>query len=73
MDLLKGELVPRARHVTSTLNGNQVTGIGDKRVTSVKEEEDQEPMTVPQIEMEPKNWLCFVVGETCSYSDTCNV
>jgi hypothetical protein len=33
--------------VTSTLNGNQVTGIEAERVTDLKEE-DQEPTTIPQ-------------------------
>jgi hypothetical protein len=36
-----------------------VIGREDERVTYVKEEEDQEPMTIPEIKMEPKNWLLF--------------
>jgi len=40
-------------HVISTLDGNQVTGIEAERVSSVTEEEDQEPMTIPEIKTEP--------------------
>jgi len=74
MDLLKGELGSSGKTcVTSTLNGNQVTGIEDDRITYIKEEEEQEPMTSPEIKMESKNCFGFVEGETCSYSETCNV
>lgn len=40
--------------VMSTLGRNQVTGIDAERVSSVTEEEDQEPMTIPEIKTEPK-------------------
>jgi hypothetical protein len=45
----------------------------DERVIYIKEEEDQEPTTVPQIKMEPKHCFGFVEGETCCYSETCNM
>jgi len=71
MHLLKGGLGSSGKTcVTSTLNGNKVAGIEDERI---KEEEDQEPMTIPEIKMEPKNCFGFVEGETFSRSDTCNV
>jgi len=38
----------------STVGGNRVTGIEAERVSSVREEEDQEPMPIPEIKMEPK-------------------
>ena len=50
-----------------------MTGIEDERVTYIKEEEDQEPTTILEIKIEPKNCLCFVEGETCSYSETRNM
>jgi len=49
-----------------------VTCIEAEGVTDIKEE-DQEPTTIPEINMEPKNCLCFVEGETGSYSETCNM
>ena len=53
MDLLKGELGSCSKTcVTSTLDGNQVTGIEAVWVTSVKEEEDEEPTTVPELKTE---------------------
>ena len=39
--------------VTSTADGNQVTGIEGERVSSVTEEEDQESAAVPEIKTEP--------------------
>ena len=41
------------RCVTSTVDGNQVTGIEGERVSSVTEEEDQESTTIPEIKTEP--------------------
>jgi hypothetical protein len=55
MDLLKGELGSSSKPcVTSTLDGNQVTGIEADWVTDIKEEEeDQEQITIPEIKTEP--------------------
>jgi hypothetical protein len=54
MDLLRDELGSCSETcITSTLDGNQVTGIEAEWVTSIKAEEDQEPMTIPEIKMEP--------------------
>ena len=39
--------------VTSTVDGNQLTGIEGERVSSVTEEEDQESSAVPEIKTEP--------------------
>ena len=55
MDLLEGELGSSSKTcVTSTFDGNQVSGIEAEWVTEIKEEEDQEPTTIPEIKMEPK-------------------
>ena len=55
MDLLKSELGSSSKTcVTSTLDGNQVTGIEAVWITDIKEEEDQEPTTIPEIKTEPK-------------------
>ena len=70
MDLLKGELGSSSKRcVTSTLDGNQVTGVEAEWVTDIKEEEDQEPMTIPEIKTEPMvsvvpvvNICAFLVG-----------
>jgi hypothetical protein len=54
MDLLKGEIGSSNKTcVTSTVDGSTATSIGDKRVSSVTEEEDQEPMTILAIKTEP--------------------
>jgi hypothetical protein len=55
MDLLKGEFGSSSKTcVTSTVDGNNVTGIEAERVTYIQEEEGQEPMKIPVIKMEPK-------------------
>ena len=47
MDLLKGELGSCNKTcVTSTVDGNTVASIEAERVSSVTEEEDQEPMAI---------------------------
>jgi hypothetical protein len=54
MDLRKGERGSRRdTFVTSTVDGNQVTGIEGERFSSVIEEEDQESTTIPEIKTEP--------------------
>jgi hypothetical protein len=54
MDLLKGEFCSSCKTcVTSTLNGNKVTGIEAERVTCIQEEEDQEPTKIAVIKTEP--------------------
>ena len=55
MDLLEGELGSSSKTcVTSTLDGNRVTGIEAVWVTEIKEEEDQEQTTIAEIKTEPK-------------------
>ena len=69
MDLRKGEhCSSSATCVISTLDGNQVTGIEAERVSSVKEEEDQESVTIPEIKTEPKvSGVPFKGFITCVY------
>jgi hypothetical protein len=70
MDLLKGELGSSSKTcVTSKRDGNPVTGVEAEWVTNIKEEEDQEPMTIREIKTEPKvsvvpvvNICTFVIG-----------
>jgi hypothetical protein len=53
MDLLREEFGSSTeRCISSTLDGNQVTGIEAAWVTNIKEE-DQEPMTTLEIKKEP--------------------
>ena len=55
MDLLEDELGCSSKTcVTSTLVGNQVTGIEADWVTDIKEEVDQDSTTIPGIKTEPK-------------------
>jgi hypothetical protein len=56
MVLLKGGVASSSKTcVTSTLDGNQVTGIEADWVTNIKEEEeDQEQTTIPEIRTELK-------------------
>jgi hypothetical protein len=55
MDLVKGELGSYSEtSVTCTVDGNEVIGMGAKRVTDIKEAEDQEATTIPVIKTEPK-------------------
>ena len=69
MDLQKGECCSSCDTcVISTLDGNQVTGRKAERVSSVKEEEDQESMTIPEIKTEPKvSGVPFKGFITCAY------
>jgi len=63
MDLLKSELGSSSKTcVTSTLDGNQVTGIEAVWITDIKKEEDQEPITIPEIKTEPKVSVLPVVS-----------
>ena len=55
MDLMKGEFGSSSKTcVTSTVDGNTVTGIEAERVTYIQEEEDQDPTKIPVIKTEPK-------------------
>ena len=55
MDLLQGEFGTSSKTcVTSTFNGNKVTGIEAERVTHIQEEEGQETRIIPVIKREPK-------------------
>jgi hypothetical protein len=69
MDLRKGEPCSSSDTcVKSTVGGNQVTGIEAERVYSVREEEDQQSMTIPEIKMEPKvSGVSFRGFITCVY------
>ena len=63
MDLLQCELGSSSKTcVTSTLNGNQVTGVQAEMVTDIKEEEDDEQTTVPGIKTEPNVSVVPVVS-----------
>ena len=54
MDLLKGELGSSGNTcVTSTVDGNEMTGIKAERVCNIKEEDDVQPATIPEIKTEP--------------------
>jgi len=69
MDLLKGELGSSTETcVTSTIVGEEVTGIEAERVSYIKEK-DQEP-TIPQIKMEP-NVSCVPVVSVCIFLIGC--
>jgi hypothetical protein len=55
MDLLKGEFGSSSKTcVTSTVDGNKVTGIEAERVTCIQEEEGQDPTKIPVIKTETK-------------------
>ena len=65
MDLLKGELGSSNKTcVTSTVDGNTVASIEGERVSSVTEEEDQEPMMIAAIRTEPSESCVPVVSVT---------
>ena len=67
MDLLRGELGSSSKTcVTSTVDGNEVTGVADERVCVIKEEENQEAWTVPVIKTEPKV-SCVPVVSVCIF------
>jgi hypothetical protein len=54
VDLLQCELGSSCKTcVTSTISGNEVTSIEAETVSHITEEEDQGPMTVPEIKTEP--------------------
>ena len=54
MDVLKGELGSSSETcVSSTLDGN-VIGVEAERISSMTEEEDQGPRTIPVIKTEPE-------------------
>ena len=64
MDLPKGELGSSSDTcVTSTVDGNEVTGMEAERVCNIKEEDDVEPATIPVIKSEPN--VSFVVCGEC--------
>jgi hypothetical protein len=63
MDLLKGELGSYTETcVTSTVDVNEVTGVDAERVSVIKEEEDQDPRTVPVMKTEPRVSVVPVVS-----------
>jgi hypothetical protein len=63
MDILKGELGSSTETcVPSTVDVNELTGIEAERVSVIMEEEDQEPMTIPVIKMEPRVSVVPVVS-----------
>ena len=65
MDLLKGELGSSNKTcVTSTVDGNTVASIEGERVSSVTEEEDQEPMMIAAKKTEPNERCVPVVSVT---------
>ena len=67
MDLLEDELGSSSETcVTSTLVGNQVTGIEAVWVTDIKKEEDEESVTIPEIKTEPKV-RCVPVVSVCIF------
>jgi len=71
MDLLKSELGSSSKTcVTSTLDGNQVTGIETVWVTDIKKEEDQGPTTIPEIKTELKVSVVPVVS-VCAFIIGC--
>jgi hypothetical protein len=71
MDLLKVELDSCTETcVTSTVDGNGVTDVVAERVCVIKEEEDQEPMTIPVIKTEPKV-SCVPVVSVCTFLISC--
>jgi hypothetical protein len=71
MDLLGGELGSSAETcVTSTVVGKEVTGVEAERVSYIKKEEDEEPMTIPEIKMEPKVSFVAVVS-VCTFLIGC--
>ena len=54
MDLLKGELGSTSDAcVTTSLDTNQLTGMEAERVCNIKEEDIEEPATIPLIKTEP--------------------
>ena len=65
MDLLKGELGSSNKTcVTSAVDGNTVANIEDERVSSVTEEDDQEPTTILAMKTELNENCVSVVSVT---------
>ena len=63
MDLLKGEPVSSNETcVSSTVDGNEVIGTEAEMVSSMTEEEDREPRTIPVIKTEPEVSVVPVVS-----------
>ena len=69
-DLLKGEVgLSGKRYATSTVDGNEAVGVEAERGLDMKEEEDQEPMTIKVIKTEPNVSCVPLVSVThISYS-----
>jgi len=54
MDLLQCERGSSSKtHIPSTINENEVTGTGAETVSHITAEQNQEPMTIPEIRTEP--------------------
>jgi hypothetical protein len=71
MDLLQCELGSSSKtHVKSTVNGNEVTTTEAETVSYIIEEEDQEPMTIPEIKTEP-NVSVVPVVRVCTFTTGC--
>jgi len=71
MDLLRGELGSSSKTcVTSTVDGNEVTGVEGERICVIKEEENQEAWTIPVIKKEPKV-SCVPVVSVCIFLIGC--
>ena len=65
MDLLKGELGSSDEtRVTSTLDGNEVVGIADEKVSDMSEVADQETTTIAARKTEPNVSCVPVVSVT---------
>jgi hypothetical protein len=65
MELVKGELGSSTETcVTSNLDRNEVTGVAAERFSDIKQEEDQEPTTIPELKTEPKVSCMPVVSVT---------
>ena len=71
MDLLQCELGSSSKTcVTSTFNGNQVTGVEGETVSHVTEAEDQEQTTISEIKTEPNVSVVPVVS-VCTFIIGC--
>jgi hypothetical protein len=67
MDLLNGELGSTSETFgSSNLDGCEVISREAERVTDIKEEEDQEPTTVPVIKAEPIV-SCVLEVKVCTF------
>ena len=71
MDLLQCEHGSSGKtRITSTINGNEVTGIEAATVSHITEEKNQEPMTIPKIRTEPTVSVVPVV-RVCTFIIGC--